>query len=103
MIELKIEEENKQKEIEDYMVKESHAYHFVSKCNWDYPDFKGVTHKIDTKKPYLFVKEKGKGDGDEHHHLYFFSDKSINTVKKYLKECRFINLKHSDPNNPNYT
>lgn len=88
--------------LDEYMVKKSKAYHFVSTCNWDYPNFKGITHKIDTKMPYLFVKEIGKNGGAEHHHLYFYSPKSLNTVKKYLLECNFINLKHSNPCNPKY-
>lgn len=88
--------------LDDVIVRDSKAYHFVSTCNWDFPDFKGVIHKIDTKKPYLFVKELGKKDGQEHHHLYFHSPKSINTVKKYLKSCNFINLKHSDPDSDKY-
>lgn len=94
--------EHVQKTFDDYVIKKSKAYHFVSSCNWSYPDFKGVIHKIDSKKPYLFVKELGKNGGEEHHHLYFFSPKSINTVKKYLTECNFLNLKHSNPDNPKY-
>ena len=90
----------KQSTIEDYQVKKSKAYHFVSTCNWNYPDFKGVIHKIDTNMPYLMVKELGKDGGQEHHHLYFYSPKSLNTIKKYLTECKFLNLKYSDPTNP---
>lgn len=106
-MEIQINTENtitatKQSTIEDYQVKKSHAYHFVSTCNWDYPDFKGVIHKIDTEKPYLMVKELGKDGGQEHHHLYFYSPKSLNTVKKYLTECKFLNLKFTDPTNPRY-
>lgn len=92
--------ETKQSTIEDYQVKKSKAYHFVSTCNWNYPDFKGVIHKIDTNMPYLMVKELGKDGGQEHHHLYFYSPKSLNTIKKYLTECKFLNLKHSNPANP---
>lgn len=90
----------KQSTIEDYQVKKSRAYHFVSTCKWDYPDFKGVIHKIDQNKPYLMVKELGKEGGQEHHHLYFYSPKSLNTIKKYLTEHKFLNLKYSDPANP---
>lgn len=90
----------KQSTIEDYKVKKSKAYHFVSTCNWNFPDFKGVIPKFDQKKPYLMVKELGKDGGQEHHHLYFYSPKSLNTVKKFLTECKFLNLKYSDPANP---
>jgi len=93
---------SRQSTLDQHLVKESKAFHFVSTCNWTYPDFKGITHKIDTKKPYLMVKELGKNGGQEHHHLFFYSPKSLNTVKKYLTECNFLNLKHSDPSNPKY-
>lgn len=92
----------RQSEITQYTVKESKAFHFVSTCNWDFPDLKGVTSKFDQEKPYLMVKELGKEGGSEHHHLYFHSPKSLNTVKKYLTEHGFLNLKYTDPNNPRY-
>lgn len=91
-----------QSTMEQYVVRPSKAYHFVSSCNWDYPDFKGITSKIDVEKPYFFVKELGKDGGEEHHHLYFHSPKSLNTVKKYLLEHKFINLKYTDPNHSKY-
>ena len=64
-----VSSQRSQGNLDEYMVKKSKAYHFVSTCNWDYPDFKGITHKIDTKMPYLFVKEIGKNGGAEHHHI----------------------------------
>ena len=91
-----------QTNLDEYVVKKSKPYHFVSTCNWDYPDSKGVIHKIDSNLPYLIVRELGKNGGQEHHHLYFHSPKSLNTVKKYLLECNYINLKHSSPVNPKY-
>jgi len=91
-----------QSTMEHYVVRPFKAYHFVSSCNWDYPDFKGITSKIDVEKPYFFVKELGKDGGEEHHHLYFHSPKSLNTVKKYLLEHKFLNLKYTDPNHSKY-
>lgn len=95
----------------------SRPYHFVSKCNHSWikeESLKGLIQEIDQKQPYFVNNEIGTtnvgilyGDHNndkqgEHWHLFFYSTKSINTVKKMLTDKGFLNLKYSNPNNEKY-
>ena len=35
-----------QSQLDDHIIRESKSFHFVSTCNWDFPDFKGITSAL---------------------------------------------------------
>lgn len=83
----------------------SRPYHFVSTCNFNYisdKKLKGIIHEINPNKPYFINNEYGSVDKQEHWHLFFYSSKSINTIRKKLTDLGFLNLKYSDPNKKKY-
>lgn len=83
----------------------SKPFHFVSTCNHSLINdeiLKGIIPEINQKLPYFVNNEYGSKDQQEHWHLFFYSTRSINTVKKMLTKIGFLNLKYSDPQNPKY-